>query len=430
MQRFELEIYLQSIRRFKITEIPMVPTMLVAVLTSSLTDKGYLQSLRSVYVAGSPLRSSTQVDFQTLLHPDARVTQVWGMTETGWTTMFQWPETDNTGSVGRLVQGMSSKLVDEDGNILIEDNQEGELYIKGPSIMTGYFNDAVATATTIDGEGWLRTGDIAYSIQGKWYIVDRKKDIIKVHGWQVAPAELEAVLLTHPQVVNAAVIGIPTKDGTGEVPQAFVVLKQKPLDGTYASHGELEEHTTTAEELKKYLASRLAKYKALNAVTFVDDIPRTPSGKLQKFKLKEMYTNLRIDRKRKRDVLETIGDRNAAIRNAADLEDVTNCNRVINSNGLAENSDTTSNNGVTKAKDTTHREDDDSHANGIAETEVRESQKAKWEATVVNGTLNGTSASNGLVESSSREHVSNDNSTATQQVNGYNARKRVELAAG
>lgn len=139
--------------------------------------------------------------------------------------------------------------------------------------------------------------------------------MIKFHGWQIAPAELEAVLLTHPQVINAAIIGIPLNDGTGEVPQAFVVLKPRPLDGTYASHGDLEEQTTTEEELKSYLASRLAKYKALNGVTFVDDIPRTASGKLQKFKLKELYLDLSKSKKRKGGVLETIADRNAAISN-------------------------------------------------------------------------------------------------------------------
>ena len=108
----------------------------------------------------------------------------------------------------------------------------------------------------------------------------------------MAPAELEAVLLTHPLVINAAVIGIPLKNGTGEVPQAFVILKPKLLDGSYASHGELEEQETNEEEIKAYLASRLAKYKALNGVTFVDDIPRTAAGKLMKFKLKELYESL------------------------------------------------------------------------------------------------------------------------------------------
>ncbi|KAL8718555.1 MAG: hypothetical protein Q9225_004327 [Loekoesia sp. 1 TL-2023] len=317
MRRFELETYLQTIRQFQITEIPMVPTMLIAVLNSPLATKEDLKSLRSVWVGGSPLRSSTQRDFQALLDQDALVTQVWGMTETGWTTLLFWPESDDTGSVGRLLPNMSSKLIAGDGSIITEDNREGELYVKGASIMNGYFNDPVATAATIDEDGWLRTGDVAYCVKGKWYIVDRKKDMIKFHGWQIAPAELEAVLLTHPQVINAAIIGIPLKDGTGEIPQAFVVLKPRPLDGTYASHGDLEERTTTEEELKSYLASRLAKYKAVNGVTFVDDIPRTPSGKLQKFKLKELYLDLSNLKKRKADVLETIADRNAAISNGA-----------------------------------------------------------------------------------------------------------------
>ncbi|KAL8937774.1 MAG: hypothetical protein Q9216_004252 [Gyalolechia sp. 2 TL-2023] len=315
MRRFELGSYLRSICRFQITEIAMVPTMLIAVLNSPLTKKEDLRSLRSVWVGGSPLRSSTQKDFQALLHPDALVTQVWGMTETGWTTLLFWPESDDTGSVGRLLPNMSSKLIAEDGRTITEDRCEGELFVKGTSIMNGYFNDPSATAATIDEDGWLRTGDIAYCVKGKWYIVDRKKVMNEAPLAQVAPAELEAVLLTHPQIVNAAVIGIPDKDGTGEMPQAFIVLKPQPMDGSYASHGELDERTTTEDEVKSYLASRLAKYKALHGVTFVEDIPRTPSGKLQKFKLREMYLDLPKTTKRRSDVLETIADRNAAISN-------------------------------------------------------------------------------------------------------------------
>lgn len=215
--------------------------------------------------------------------------------------------------------------------------------------MNGYFNDPVATAATIDEDGWLRTGDIAYCIKGKWYIVDRKKvtlfpsrrsfsslppnpnrlckDLIKHHGWQIAPAELEAILLTHPQVINAAVIGIPLADGTGETPQAFVVLKPNPLDASYASHGELEDPDTTEEELKAYLGARLAKYKALSGVCFVEDIPRTPSGKVQKFKLRELHTavvSTKKENKRKRDVLETIGERDAALSNSVVVPAVMN----------------------------------------------------------------------------------------------------------
>lgn len=177
MRRFDIAAFLESTRRFQVTEIPLVPTMLIAMLTSPRTAKKDLQSLRSVYVAGSPLRSSTQMDFQSLLHPDALVTQVWGMTETGWATMFFWPESDDTGSVGRLIPSMNGKLLAEDGGCITADNQKGELLVKGVSMMNGYFNDFFATAATIDEDGWLHTGDIAYCIQGKWYIVDRKKVI-------------------------------------------------------------------------------------------------------------------------------------------------------------------------------------------------------------------------------------------------------------
>ncbi|KAL8891186.1 MAG: hypothetical protein Q9215_001782 [Flavoplaca cf. flavocitrina] len=312
MRRFDIEIFLKSIRHFQVTEIPLVPTILIAMLTSSRTTKEDLLSLRSVYVAGSPLRSSTQKDFQSLLHPDAVVTQVWGMTETGWATMFFWPESDDTGSVGRLIPSMRAKLIAEDGSIITEDQRRGELLVKGVSMMNGYFNDPVATAETIDEDGWLHTGDMAYCLQGKWYIVDRKKDMIKVHGWQVAPAEIEAVLLTHPQVINAAVIGIPLKDGTGEVPEAFVVLKPRALDGTYASHGELEVPRTSEEALKTYLAARLAKYKALSGVIFVDEIPRTASGKPQKVKLRGLYANLTKTVKRKISEIETTEEPNDA----------------------------------------------------------------------------------------------------------------------
>ncbi|KAL8645856.1 MAG: hypothetical protein Q9210_006479 [Variospora velana] len=289
MRRFELAAYVQYIRHYQITEIPMVPTMLVAVLRSSSTRKQDLQSLRSVWIGGSPLRSSTQKDFKALLHPDTLVTQIWGMTEIGWATLFFWPENDSTGSVGRLVPGMSSKLVAEDGSVITDDHCKGELFVKGASMMNGYFKDPVATTATIDQDGWLRTGDVAYRVKGKWYIVDRKKDLIKFHGWQVAPAELEAVLLTHSQVANAAVIGIPMEDGTGEGPHAFVVLKPKCRGDSRAHRMKRDIDAATEEELKTYLASRLAKYKALQGVSFVKDIPRTASGKLQKFKLKEIF---------------------------------------------------------------------------------------------------------------------------------------------
>lgn len=111
MRRFDIKQYLETISRFAITETPMVPAMMVAILTSPLTKKEHLRSLRYVWSGGSPLRQSTQEDFQALLAPEAKISQVWGMTETGWAISLCWPEGDNTGSVGRVMSGMSLKLV-------------------------------------------------------------------------------------------------------------------------------------------------------------------------------------------------------------------------------------------------------------------------------------------------------------------------------
>jgi acyl-CoA synthetase (AMP-forming)/AMP-acid ligase II len=143
-------------------------------------------------------------------------------------------------------------------------NREGEVYSRGPQIMKGYFNRPDATANAIDHEGWFHTGDIGYADEdGHFYIVDRAKELIKYKGFQVPPAELEAVLLTHPMIADAAVIPSPDEEA-GEVPKAFVVLK-----------GE-----ASAEEIKEFVAARVAPHKKIRQVEFIEQIPKSPSGKI------------------------------------------------------------------------------------------------------------------------------------------------------
>jgi acyl-CoA synthetase (AMP-forming)/AMP-acid ligase II len=133
-------------------------------------------------------------------------------------------------------------------------------------VMQGYLNNPQATAATIDADGWLHTGDIAkVDADGHVFIVDRLKELIKYKGFQVPPAELEALLLTHPDVADAAVIGVPDEEA-GEIPAAFVVLR--------------EGKDTTAEEVQAFVAERVAHYKQIRSVTFVDAIPKSPSGKI------------------------------------------------------------------------------------------------------------------------------------------------------
>jgi acyl-CoA synthetase (AMP-forming)/AMP-acid ligase II len=156
-------------------------------------------------------------------------------------------------------------------------NKEGEVCVRGPQVMKGYLHRPEATAQTIDNEGWLHTGDIGYADDdGHFYIVDRAKELIKYKGFQVAPAELEALLLTHPAIADAAVIPCPD-DEAGEVPKAFVVLK-----------GE-----ATAEEIMNFAAARIAPHKKIRRVEFIDKIPKSASGKILRRLL------VQVDRERK-----------------------------------------------------------------------------------------------------------------------------------
>lgn len=132
--------------------------------------------------------------------------------------------------------------------------------------MKGYLNNPTATAEAFTEDGWVRSGDVGFIKEGKWYVIDRTKDLIKVRGWQVSPAEIEASLLEHPEILDAAVIGMAARDGTGEVPQAFVVRK--------------EDSTVEEKDIKEFLGIRLARYKGVEEVQFVDRIPRNPTGKI------------------------------------------------------------------------------------------------------------------------------------------------------
>lgn len=171
------------------------------------------------------------------------------------------------------------RLIDESGKNISAYNVRGELCVRGPTVTPGYYKNQEANAQSFDDEGWFKTGDIAYCDREtrKWYIVDRRKELIKVRGFQVAPPELEAVLLSHPQVIDAAVIGITIPGATTEFPRAYVVRRQ-------TTDGE----KVTEEELRKYVLDRLARYKELTGgVKFVGSIARNPSGKILKRVLRE-----------------------------------------------------------------------------------------------------------------------------------------------
>jgi acyl-CoA synthetase (AMP-forming)/AMP-acid ligase II len=284
MRRFELEPWLRNIENYQVTEAMMVPPMVIQVINSPLTKKYSLASIRNGWAGAAPLAAEPQARFKNMLRPDAPFNQVWGMSETSCiATMIHYPEYDPTGSVGRFLPNLDSKLVDDDGNDITGYDVVGELCVRGPLIVKEYFGNPEANKFAFDEDGYFHTGDIAVrkSSNGLWYIVDRKKELIKVRGFQVAPAELEGVLLTHPDIADAAVLGIPA-GGPGasageqgsELPRAYIVLKKGSK--------------LTARDIHGFMGQRLAKYKQLEGgVKFLDSIPKNASGKILKKDMRE-----------------------------------------------------------------------------------------------------------------------------------------------
>ncbi|KID96939.1 AMP-dependent synthetase/ligase, partial [Metarhizium majus ARSEF 297] len=281
MRRFELKAFLHAVETFRATELVLVPPIAIAILTSPYaTTRPFLATVRNARCGAAPLDKQLQARLQQLLSNGAGLTQVWGMTETSCVaTMFPYGEHDDTGSVGRIIPNVELKLVGDDGREIRDYGVRGEICVRGPTVTPGYFDNTQANADSFDSDGWYKTGDIGYCDDKtrKWYIVDRKKELIKVRGFQVAPSELEAVIISHPQVIDAAVIGVALPGAEGEFPRAFVVRRP-------GSEGlKLDERA-----VREYMESRLAKYKALTGgVKFVDAIAKNASGKILKRLLRE-----------------------------------------------------------------------------------------------------------------------------------------------
>ncbi|KAI9812709.1 MAG: hypothetical protein M1827_004465 [Pycnora praestabilis] len=285
-RRFDLKIFVESIEKYQVTDLLLVPPIVVGIVMSGLGQKYSLSSVRYGGVGAAPLDKDLQNRFGAVLDrkrkpssPAAQFTQVFGMTETSCAALIvPWPEQDTTGSVGNLIPNLEAKLIDDNGNDVSAYDIRGELCLRGPTVITGYFENEDANKLSYDEEGFFKTGDIAYC-DGKtkrWYIVDRKKELIKVRGFQVAPSEIEAVLLNHPDIIDAAVIGITSTHGNGEIPRAYVVRRPG------------KEDTTSEEILKKHCRERLASYKSLEGgIRFVNAIPKTASGKILKRSLRE-----------------------------------------------------------------------------------------------------------------------------------------------
>lgn len=284
MRRFDVDTFARHVPRFGVTELFGVPPMFVGLLMHPAVASGEisLRSIRGGNVGAAPLTRETQARITALLGAGAKFTQVWGMTESNClASRFPWGEGDETGSVGYLCPGMEGKLVDvESGREIREVGVRGEFCVRGESVVPGYYNSEAANRKSWDEDGFYHSGDVMYvdGETGKLYIVDRVKELIKVRGFQVAPPELEGVLLDMPGLVDAAVIGVREKDGEGEACRAYVIVRP-------GWEGKVSE-----QDVYDWVKGRLVKYKHLDGgVKIVQQIPKTPSGKILKRLLREEY---------------------------------------------------------------------------------------------------------------------------------------------
>ncbi|MGW0912233.1 4-coumarate--CoA ligase family protein [Streptomyces sp. NPDC002784] len=277
LPRFELETFLAAIQDHRITDLFVAPPIVLALAKHPLVAQYDLSSLRHIVSAAAPLDAQLAAACSRRLNLPP-IGQAYGMTELSPGTHVVPLESMREappGTVGKLIAGTEMRIVslDDPGKDL-DVGEAGEILIRGPQVMKGYLKRPEDTAAMIDEEGWLHTGDVGRVDTDGWlFVVDRVKELIKYKGFQVAPAELEALLLTHPGIADAAVIGVPDDNGN-EVPRAYVVRQPSAAD---LSEGEVMMH----------VAERVAPYKRIRQVSFIDGVPRAASGKILRRELRE-----------------------------------------------------------------------------------------------------------------------------------------------
>lgn len=264
LPRFDLEQFLKIVQDYRISCLNLVPPIVLALAKHPVVDNYDVSSVRLVSCGAAPLGEETEQACATRLN--CQIYQGYGLTEVSGASHIN-PisgPSGKTGSVGPVLPNTSSKIIDTETGAELGPNERGEVLIHGPHVMVGYLNNPEATASTIDSEGWFHTGDIGYvDDDGYFYIVDRVKELIKYKGYQVAPAELEALLVSHEAIADAAVIPSPLEEA-GEIPKAFVVLKSE----------------ISPEEIMAWVAERVAPHKKIRLLDIVAEIPKAASGKI------------------------------------------------------------------------------------------------------------------------------------------------------
>ena len=262
MPKFEFEPFLKVLQDWPIVSAHIVPPIVVALGKHPAVDNYKFPHLKYLFSGAAPLGAELTEAVEKRLN--VKIRQGYGMTEASPATHYTVAGAERCGTVGLLMPCTECRIIDPETGRDAATGERGEVCVRGPQVMKGYLNNPEATARTVDDDGWLHTGDIGIiDADGYLTVVDRLKELIKVKGFQVAPAELESLLLKHPQIADVAVIPVADED-SGEVPKAIVVAKG-PL---------------TADEVIDFLLPHVAHYKRVRQVAFVDAIPKSPSGKI------------------------------------------------------------------------------------------------------------------------------------------------------
>ena len=271
LPRFDLEQFLQVHQDYGVTRSFVAPPIVVALAKHPLVDKYDMSKLEQVFSGAAPLSAELALEAGARL--DCSVVQGYGMTEMSPVSHLTPVGMFKPGSVGITAPNTEMRIVDPGSGEDLGLDADGEIWVRGPQVMKGYLNNPAATALTLDEDGWLHTGDIGHvDADGHVYVVDRLKELIKYKGFQVPPAELEALLLTHPKVADAAVIGLDDPEA-GEIPVGYVVLKAG--------------QEATAEEIQEFVAGQVAHYKQIRRLEFIDAVPKSASGKILRRVLKD-----------------------------------------------------------------------------------------------------------------------------------------------
>lgn len=271
MERYDFAAMLRAVEKYRVNYMPVSPPLLVATLKFDEAGRRDLSSLEALGCGGAPLGREVLERFRARF-PTIQIIQGYGLTEsTGMVTASE--ATDVLGSVGRISANLEARIVEPDSRESLGPGHQGELWLRGPTIMKGYIGDDEATSSMLNSEGWLKTGDLCYfNEEGLLFIVGRLKELIKYKAYQVPPAELEHILLSHPEIADAAVIPYPDEEA-GEIPMAFIVRRPGS--------------TPSSAAVMDFVVKQVAPYKKIRRVEFIDAIPKSAAGKILRRELIE-----------------------------------------------------------------------------------------------------------------------------------------------